>query len=110
MLCLSQIQDIDRIWWMSILATLMSFTYAFIGLGECIAQAARESATNIFPSNIKRGGGDVKPPEIMENLLHPFVIVIMHGAPTSLGRGPALIPKTFRGPAFGQNITSVLFV
>lgn len=37
-----QIQDIDRIWWMSIVATLMSFTYSFIGLGECIAQAARE--------------------------------------------------------------------
>ncbi|KAK9906703.1 hypothetical protein WJX75_006478 [Coccomyxa subellipsoidea] len=41
----SQIQDIDRIWWMSIVATLMSFTYSFIGLGECIAQAARGGGT-----------------------------------------------------------------
>jgi hypothetical protein len=38
---MSQIQDIDRMWWLSIMATVMSFTYAFIGLGECIAGAAR---------------------------------------------------------------------
>ncbi len=37
-----QIQDIDRIWWLSIVATIMSFTYSFIGLGECIAQAVSE--------------------------------------------------------------------
>lgn len=41
-----QIQDIDRIWWLSIVATLMSFTYSFIGLGECIAQAVSEYLLN----------------------------------------------------------------
>ena len=36
----SQIQDIDRIWALSVIATLMSFTYSGIGLGLSIALAA----------------------------------------------------------------------
>lgn len=34
----SQIQDIDRIWLMSVIATIMSFTYSGIGLGLSIAK------------------------------------------------------------------------
>ena len=30
---LSQIPDFDQIWWLSILAAVMSFTYSTIGLG-----------------------------------------------------------------------------
>ena len=36
-LVLSQLPDIDRIWILSALATIMSFTYSGIGLGLCIA-------------------------------------------------------------------------
>lgn len=36
----SQIPDFDQIWWLSIVAAVMSFTYSSIGLGLGIAQAA----------------------------------------------------------------------
>ncbi|KAK9823051.1 hypothetical protein WJX81_004074 [Elliptochloris bilobata] len=39
-LILSQIQDFDRLWWLSVLAAVMSFTYSFIGLGLSIAKTA----------------------------------------------------------------------
>lgn len=35
---LSQIPDFDQIWWLSIVAAVMSFTYSGIGLGLGIAQ------------------------------------------------------------------------
>ena len=34
-------QDFDRLWWLSVLAAVMSFTYSFIGLGMSIAGTAR---------------------------------------------------------------------
>ncbi|XP_038698896.1 amino acid permease 3 [Tripterygium wilfordii] len=36
----SQIPDFDQLWWLSILAAVMSFTYSSIGLGLGIAQTA----------------------------------------------------------------------
>ncbi|KAL2503611.1 Amino acid permease 3 [Abeliophyllum distichum] len=36
----SQIPDFDQIWWLSIVAAIMSFTYSIIGLGLGIAQVA----------------------------------------------------------------------
>ncbi|KAJ0085314.1 hypothetical protein Patl1_08293 [Pistacia atlantica] len=37
---LSQIPDFDQLWWLSIVAAVMSFTYSIIGLGLGIAQVA----------------------------------------------------------------------
>ncbi|KAL8473406.1 hypothetical protein ACS0TY_030300 [Phlomoides rotata] len=39
-LLFSQIPDFDQIWWLSIVAAVMSFTYSSIGLGLGIAQVA----------------------------------------------------------------------
>jgi len=36
----SQIPDLDQIWWLSIVAAVMSFTYSTIGLGLGIAKVA----------------------------------------------------------------------
>lgn len=36
----SQIPDFDQLWWLSIVAAVMSFTYSTIGLGLGIAQVA----------------------------------------------------------------------
>ena len=35
----SQVPDFDRLWWLSYVATAMSFLYSFIGLGLCIGKA-----------------------------------------------------------------------
>jgi len=35
---LSQIPNFDQVWWLSIAAAIMSFTYATIGLGLAVAQ------------------------------------------------------------------------
>uniref|UniRef100_A0A7C9DV60 Amino acid transporter transmembrane domain-containing protein n=1 Tax=Opuntia streptacantha TaxID=393608 RepID=A0A7C9DV60_OPUST len=40
----SQIPDFDQIWWLSIVAAVMSFTYSSIGLGLGIAQVAANKA------------------------------------------------------------------
>ncbi|KAF5735486.1 Amino acid permease 3 -like protein [Tripterygium wilfordii] len=40
----SQIPDFDQLWWLSILAAVMSFTYSSIGLGLGIAQVAENGA------------------------------------------------------------------
>jgi hypothetical protein len=37
---LSQIPDFEEIWWLSIVAAVMSFTYSTIGLGLGIAKVA----------------------------------------------------------------------
>lgn len=37
---LSQIKDFDQIWWLSIVAAIMSFTYSGIGLALGIIQVA----------------------------------------------------------------------
>lgn len=37
---LSQIPDFDQLWWLSIVAAVMSFTYSSIGLGLGIAKVA----------------------------------------------------------------------
>lgn len=36
----SQIPDFDQIWWLSLVAAVMSFTYSTIGLGLGIAKVA----------------------------------------------------------------------
>jgi hypothetical protein len=36
----SQIPDFHKMWWLSIVAAIMSFTYSFIGLGLAIAKVA----------------------------------------------------------------------
>ena len=36
----SQIPDFDQMWWLSIVAAVMSFTYSFVGLGLGIGKVA----------------------------------------------------------------------
>ncbi|GFQ07225.1 amino acid permease 3, partial [Phtheirospermum japonicum] len=45
----SQIPDFDQIWWLSIVAAIMSFTYSTIGLGLGIARVAE---TGIFKGSL----------------------------------------------------------
>ncbi|GLT53615.1 hypothetical protein SLA2020_268750 [Shorea laevis] len=45
----SQIPDFDQIWWLSIVASVMSFTYSSIGLGLGIAKVA---ATGTFKGSV----------------------------------------------------------
>lgn len=40
---LSQIPDFDQLWWLSIVAAVMSFTYSSIGLGLGVAKVAGSS-------------------------------------------------------------------
>ena len=44
----SQIPDFDRIWWLSIVAAVMSFTYSSIGLGLGIAKVAGQYFHNTW--------------------------------------------------------------
>lgn len=37
---LSQIPDFDQVWWLSIVAAIMSFTYSSVGLGLGIGKVA----------------------------------------------------------------------
>ncbi|KAJ7957059.1 Amino acid permease [Quillaja saponaria] len=46
---LSQIRDFDQIWWLSIVAAVMSFTYSSIGLGLGVAKVA---ATGTFKGSL----------------------------------------------------------
>lgn len=46
---LSQIPDFDQIWWISIVAAVMSFTYSAIGLALGIVQVAGENNYKILP-------------------------------------------------------------
>lgn len=45
---LSQIPDFDRLWFLSILAAVMSFSYSTIGLGLGIGKASGNS-THLLP-------------------------------------------------------------
>lgn len=49
----SQIPDFDQIWWLSIVAAVMSFTYSTIGLGLGIAKVASNASSYIYPSPTK---------------------------------------------------------
>ncbi|PNY04094.1 amino acid permease [Trifolium pratense] len=40
----SQIPDFHKMWWLSIIAAIMSFTYSFIGLGLAIAKVAENGS------------------------------------------------------------------
>lgn len=40
---LSQIPDFDQVWWLSIVAAIMSFTYSAVGLGLGVAKVAGTS-------------------------------------------------------------------
>lgn len=46
---LSQIKDFDQIWWLSIVAAIMSFTYSGIGLALGIIQVA---ANGVFKGSL----------------------------------------------------------
>ena len=51
---LSQIPDFDQLWWLSIVAAVMSFTYSSIGLGLGIGKVAGIyifALTILFKSN-----------------------------------------------------------
>lgn len=51
----SQIPDFDQIWWLSIVAAIMSFTYSTIGLALGIIQVIGKfnySQFALFPSSI----------------------------------------------------------
>jgi len=39
----SQIPDFDQVWWLSIVAAIMSFTYSSVGLGLAVAKVAGAS-------------------------------------------------------------------
>lgn len=45
---LSQIPDFDQLWWLSIVAAVMSFTYSSIGLGLGVAKVAGSSPISPF--------------------------------------------------------------
>ncbi|KAK3419349.1 hypothetical protein EUGRSUZ_H05109 [Eucalyptus grandis] len=48
---LSQIQDLDQIWWLSIVAAVMFIAYSLIGLGLVIAQVA-DTASGSFKGSL----------------------------------------------------------
>ncbi|PWA74401.1 amino acid transporter, transmembrane domain-containing protein [Artemisia annua] len=59
----SQIPDFDQVWWLSIVAAIMSFTYSFIGLALGIAETAahkeiRGSLTGISIGAVTSAGTD----------------------------------------------------
>lgn len=43
----SQIPDFDQVWWLSIVAAVMSFTYSFVGLGLGIGKVAGRYLTQV---------------------------------------------------------------
>lgn len=45
----SQIPDFDQIWWLSIVAAIMSFTYSLIGLALAVAKIAGIFILTLFP-------------------------------------------------------------
>ncbi|WCJ39861.1 amino acid permease 2 [Euphorbia peplus] len=62
----SQIPDFDQIWWLSIVAAVMSFTYSFVGLGLGIAEVAgnatiKGSLTGISIGTVATHAGLVTP-------------------------------------------------
>jgi len=44
----SQIPDFDQVWWLSIVAAVMSFTYSSVGLGLGIGKVAGINIENKF--------------------------------------------------------------
>lgn len=44
----SQIPDFDQVWWLSIVAAVMSFTYSTVGLGLGVAKTAGNSENSIY--------------------------------------------------------------
>lgn len=48
---LSQIPDFDQVWWLSIVAAIMSFTYSVVGLGLGVAKVAGTSR-NVYTETI----------------------------------------------------------
>lgn len=49
----SQIPDFDQIWWLSIVAAVMSFTYSTIGLALGIVQVAGSDSSENLHSVLK---------------------------------------------------------
>jgi hypothetical protein len=44
----SQIPDFNQVWWLSIVAAIMSFTYSSVGLGLGIDKVAGKTNSNIY--------------------------------------------------------------
>ena len=51
-LIFSQIPDFDQIWWLSIVAAVMSFTYSTIGLALGIVQVIGKLALKLAPLSL----------------------------------------------------------
>ncbi|KAI4389755.1 hypothetical protein MLD38_001947 [Melastoma candidum] len=54
---LSQIPDFDQLWWLSLVAAVMSFTYSTIGLGLGIAKVVENGKVKGSPTGISVGAG-----------------------------------------------------
>lgn len=52
---LSQIPDFDQIWWLSIVAAIMSFTYSAIGLGLGAAKVIGQYTLLFFSPSVANG-------------------------------------------------------
>lgn len=52
---LSQIPDFDQIWWLSIVAAIMSFTYSAIGLGLGAAKVIGQFTLLFFSPSVVNG-------------------------------------------------------
>ncbi|KAJ1274935.1 hypothetical protein BS78_05G097300 [Paspalum vaginatum] len=69
----SQIPDFDQIWWLSIVAAAMSFTYATIGLGLGIAQTVANGGVRGSLTGVTVGGaGGVTPMQKVWRSLQAF--------------------------------------
>lgn len=53
----SQIPDFDQLWWLSIVAAIMSFTYSTIGLGLGIAKVAGTTSSSML--HLRCGGASL---------------------------------------------------
>jgi hypothetical protein len=64
----SQIPDFDRIWWLSTVATLMSFTYSSIGLSLGIMQTVANGGVRGSLTGISIGAGITSTQKIWRSL------------------------------------------
>uniref|UniRef100_A0A2N9ED13 Amino acid transporter transmembrane domain-containing protein n=1 Tax=Fagus sylvatica TaxID=28930 RepID=A0A2N9ED13_FAGSY len=74
---LSQIPDFDQIWWLSIVAAVMSFTYSSIGLALGIAQVA--AFGDSAPGNLLTGFGFYNPFWLLD-IANAAIVIHLVGA------------------------------
>ncbi|KAL6868241.1 hypothetical protein ACP4OV_015086 [Aristida adscensionis] len=68
----SQIPDFDQIWWLSIVAAVMSFTYSTIGLGLGIAQTVANGGVKGSLTGLAVGAAGVTPAQKVWRSLQAF--------------------------------------